>query len=260
MKPTSKAFFYVTAMVTAVILACPGRSYSQDSTGKNHHKTMILKIQDDKNGKKTILDTTINLDQVGDVKDLKEFMRKYDVDLRDLDESIGEMNINISNMELPDSVGDSLRNFTKNITIIGKNGKNFHYQRNTRPERFDYNFDFDLPEPPEAPERPELGFFNEFPEPGMAPRIRSFNGRGETLSDLLGDIPLSNVKHYSIKERKNGKRIIIDLSNDPVFEKQERVVIIREPRRPMPPGERGDSRHDSRKQFRKKVIIDEEKQ
>jgi hypothetical protein len=48
-----------------------------------------------------------------------------------------------------------------------------------------------------------------------------------TLSDVLGDIPMSRVNSYSIKDRKNGKRIIIDIDDAPLVEKQERVVYLK---------------------------------
>jgi hypothetical protein len=57
-------------------------------------------------------------------------------------------------------------------------------------------------------------------------------GEGQSLNDLLGDIPMDRVKHYSIKDTKNGKKIVIELENGPIVEKHNQVIIIREPGRP----------------------------
>lgn len=48
--------------------------------------------------------------------------------------------------------------------------------------------------------------------------------REETLSDLIGEIPLDQVKQYSIKERKGGKRIIIDIDDAPVVTQRDRII------------------------------------
>ncbi|HSN50720.1 MAG TPA: hypothetical protein VLR52_05765, partial [Bacteroidales bacterium] len=116
MKPTLKALSYAITLAGVIVFAYPGRLFSQDTVAKKNHKTMIVKIESDENGKKTVLDTTINLDQVANMKDLQEFMKKYDVDLRELAGNLGNMEININRMGIPDSAWrDSIRNFTKNI-------------------------------------------------------------------------------------------------------------------------------------------------
>ncbi|MFH1160482.1 MAG: hypothetical protein V1733_05995 [bacterium] len=59
--------------------------------------------------------------------------------------------------------------------------------------------------------------------------------RGETLSDVLGDIPMSAVKSYKIKETRDGKKITIEVSDDyPVFQAKD-VMFIQYPHPPLPP-------------------------
>jgi|GEM_PF-3632394 len=64
--------------------------------------------------------------------------------------------------------------------------------------------------------------------PGLERRVIRSGGDRQTLNDVLGDIPMDRVVSYSIKDRKGGKRIIIDLNDAPLFEKNERVIIIRD--------------------------------
>ena len=52
-----------------------------------------------------------------------------------------------------------------------------------------------------------------------------------TLNDFFGEIPMERVVSYSIRDRKGGKRIIIDLNDAPIFERPNNVIVIREPGR-----------------------------
>jgi hypothetical protein len=61
--------------------------------------------------------------------------------------------------------------------------------------------------------------------------MRMGKDRGQSLNDVLGDIPMSRVKSYSIKDTKNGKRIVIDLENGPLVEQENKIIVIREPGR-----------------------------
>jgi hypothetical protein len=60
----------------------------------------------------------------------------------------------------------------------------------------------------------------------MHKRSLSRLGNG-SLSELLGDIPLERVKKYSVKDRKNGKRIVIDVEDGPFFGSKNNRVIIK---------------------------------
>ncbi len=48
---------------------------------------------------------------------------------------------------------------------------------------------------------------------------------GESLSDVLGDIPMRAVTSYKIKETKNGKRITIEVSDDVMDDLHEDILI-----------------------------------
>jgi hypothetical protein len=59
---------------------------------------------------------------------------------------------------------------------------------------------------------------------------------------------MERVKSYKIKDRKNGKQIIIELEDGPIIEKSNRVIIIREP------GKSSGKKNEYNRQM--KVIID----
>ncbi len=71
--------------------------------------------------------------------------------------------------------------------------------------------------------------------PGSERRMMRMEGHGPTLNDMLGNIPMYRVVSYSIKDRKGGKRITIDLNDAPMFGRQEKIIIMREPPPPSPP-------------------------
>jgi hypothetical protein len=77
---------------------------------------------------------------------------------------------------------------------------------------------------------------------GCDPHMFQFNHQdgGQTLSDIIGDIPMDRVKSYSIKDKKNGKRIVIDIEDAPLMERDNRVIILRNTPAVAPRGDRHD--------------------
>jgi hypothetical protein len=122
-------------------------------------------------------------------------------------------------------MNDSAIEMAYKMVLNDKDGKRMHIEVPGMDRDFDFDFDFDIPEVPELPDLPEFGI----PE-GYMPyhQFGPMRGGEQTLSDVLGDIPMSNVKSYQIKERKDGKRIVIDLDDEAVLGRHENVYIIRE--------------------------------
>ncbi len=90
------------------------------------------------------------------------------------------------------------------------------------------DFRFDMPCLPDM-DIEKFSDFNGkhlFPIPEMR---MSQRGQGD-LSDIIGRIPMERVKSYSVKDRKGGKRIIIDIEDAPFFDQQDRIVVIKQPR------------------------------
>ncbi|MCX6305473.1 MAG: hypothetical protein NT040_10940 [Bacteroidetes bacterium] len=184
-----------------------GPAFSQEPAKKESHKTIVLKIVSDDNGKKTVIDTT---------------------------------------MEMPDDqMMDSVHKVIDQVIMMNKGGNHPHVKILSMPQGFSY--DYDMSSPPEGPMDLEdlegIDFEGMDPcrdmescdwermAPGAGRRILRSGSHGQTLNDILGEIPMDRVISYSIKDRKNGKRIIIDLNDAPTFERQDRVIVIREPGR-----------------------------
>jgi len=200
-----KVLVFGAAAILAIFVAGP--AFSQETAPKESHKKITLKIVSDDNGKTTMIDTT---------------------------------------MEMSDTaMMDSVRNEIEKVIMIGKGGKCPYVKFRNMAQGFAY--DFDVPSPPDclmdleeleglafegmASRREMEDFTWDRMAPGPERRVIRSGGKGQSLSDILGDIPMDRVVSYSIKDRKNGKRIIIDLNDAPMFERQDRVIVIREPKR-----------------------------
>ncbi|MDP1620752.1 MAG: hypothetical protein Q8M08_00290 [Bacteroidales bacterium] len=126
-------------------------------------------------------------------------------------------------MEFNDDANmDSVRREIRKVFRVGKDGRRHQLKFRNMPRAFDYDFDVSS----SSDCLKDLDELKEIEWEGM--NMRSGN-EGRTLSDVLGDIPMDRVTGYSIRERKNGRRIIIDLNNTPVFERQKKIIVIREP-------------------------------
>ena len=222
------AITFGVAVILAIFITRP--AFSQSNAKKESTKKIMVKVVSDDNGKTTVIDTT---------------------------------------MEMPDSAMiDSIRQEIEKVIELGSGDKHCRMKMQKMPGGFSYNFD--MPCPPECPmdleelagmdfEGIEPGremeeYFGESREPGIEKRMMRMGGHGQTLNDLLGDIPMDRVVSYSIKDRKGGKRITIDLSDAPTFENQERVVVIREP------GRMQHGRHNTERNVRVYVNTDDDKQ
>ncbi len=198
------------ALILAIFVTRPASS--QEAAKKETYKKITMKVVSDNNGKITVIDTT---------------------------------------MEMTDTaMVDSLQNEIEKVIVLGNRGKHARFKYRNMPGG--YNYDFEIPCPPDGLRELEelegldweemmsdLGgragqWDHGFPLPDR--RIIRSGGDGATLNDILGRIPMDRVVSYSIKDRKGGKRIVIDLNDAPMFERQEQVIVIREPGRRPPKG------------------------
>ncbi len=204
MKTNSITLKTATICLVAILMAffTSRPVFSQENVKNESSKKIILKIVSDDNGKTTVVDTTI---------------------------------------ENPDSnMLDSINRQIERVIVTGKGGRHGHFKFRNMPEGFNYKFEIpDFPEPPVNIEEIETdgnGAGGNMEDcmsgnflPGMHQRICCGGNNSQTLNDLLGEIPLDRVVGYTIKDHKNGKRIIIDLKEAPMFERQSRVIVIHEP-------------------------------
>jgi hypothetical protein len=226
-------------------------TFSQDSIRKPDKKGKVkLLIKVDKDGKSRTLDTTFSIDGPIDEASLEDLMKDYNDNMRDFADQMKEMEINIRETGVPDSASmDSLYKMVKKFRITARDGKGpgcCHGKDHSF--RFDYDFDIpDIPEPPAPPAPPHIwGFGRGFDDEDLD---EDQGGGVSTLSNLLGDIPMDCVKSYSVKDTKDGKKIVIEIKNGPVVEHRSKVIIIRDDGKNPGKEKRGDH------QTRKKIII-----
>lgn len=241
------------SIVLTILLTRP--VFSQDTTKiKGDKKVRIVaKIVEDKNGKRQEFDTTINLDRKLKPSEEEEMMKHFQMRMKDLGDQMKDLEGELNEMKLPDSgMMDSVQRHLDRAFRNWEGPGNFHFRHKVNPREFNFDYNYDFPEPGEFPQK----FLREFREENL-PRILEeehqgrLKGKGESLNDLLGDIPMDQVKSYSIKDTKDGKRIIIELNKEPFIERHRDVIILRTPR-----PERMD-RRDGRPQIKKKVIINQ---
>ncbi|MCX6248925.1 MAG: hypothetical protein NTW10_14460 [Bacteroidetes bacterium] len=236
----------------AIFLAIPG--FSQDTTKVKGEKKVkiVARVVDEKNGKTRVYDTTINLDRELKPGEKEKIMKEIQVKMKSNDDQMKRMEVELSATDLPDSgMLDSIQHTCKKFVMMqGCSGKG-RSMRNCCSQGFNFESDFDMPE---GCCNPGAGFeqFGNGCYPGMfAEDFQGMmnRGEGESLNDLLGDIPMDRVTSYSIKETKNGKKITIELKNDPLIEHRNKVIIIRSPE------QGGRSGQGQPHQMQKKIII-----
>lgn len=233
------------SIALTIFITRPG--FSQDTTKMKGDKKVriVAKIITDKDGKTNEFDTTINLDRNLKPGEEKELMKGFEMRFKDLGDEMKDLEVEMNAMNLPDSgMMDSIQQLTERAMKHQGDLRKFHFRRNFSPRAFNYNYNFDMPDLAEPPQ-PFIREFNEENSGGMS------EGKGGSLNDLLGDIPMDKVKSYSIKDTKDGKRIVIELNNEPLIEHHREVIILRSPR---PDGRHGQG---PRHQMKKRIIIRE---
>jgi len=202
-----------------IIFITPG--YSQDKGKPQHKKTITLKIVTDDNGKTKVMDTTFTSDAKIDMKQMNEYLK-----------GMSDFEFQAGDLELPDSTFlDSVRQLCGRAIMINKNFKGPRFKFRDFPGGFDYDFEIENPEGRMRDAEEFENFDRSEMMPGPEMRRFRFEKPRQTLSDVIGDIPMDRVKSYSIKDRKGGKRIVIDVEENPFMEKERHVIIMRHPGR-----------------------------
>jgi hypothetical protein len=218
---------------------------AQDSiTTKSKKAKIVLKINKDDNGKTIVIDTVINLTYPYDGKEFEKAMQKYGAETDRLQDELENLEVYVDIPDFPDSLfNDSVVN---HMRCVEKNIRCPRFRGYSMPHEFDYQFEVPCPQ--------EFKDLEEYCMPGRDIRTFRFDDRTQTLSDMLGDIPMDRVKSFKIKDKKNGKQIIIDLNDGPVLEKSDRVIIIREP------GKSSGKRNNYDRQMKVIIKSDDERQ
>ena len=240
----SKDYFLLICLALLTIFIFTSHASAQDSIKKAQSSTIKIKISKDENGKKTDYDTTFTTNNKMDSKELNEMISKwerrqkrFDGNMKDMDKKMKELTIELNDLDLPDSaMSDSIKNMTKKMIIMGMGKEHPDFFYHFDPDESEYEYNIETPEPPEPPEPPDMDNRHKemrkhfkFRNSPMPPRFREFENDEGGLMPLLRGIPLDRVKNFSIKERRHGTRIIIDVDRSPVFNsprpRQETIII-----------------------------------
>jgi len=235
--------------VTAVVKSSPGKDKKEQkytvitkADSKDRDGKANIRIIKNVDGKVTEIDTVISLKDGLDSDEIRVLVDDLKNHENDMQAHMKDMQIFMECVK--DSVSDSLGH--KKFYKFKLNGNsccpNMHIKG--LPEDFSYNFE--IPEVPDFPEYFDQELFNHW-TPG--PRVLSMPKQGETLADVLGNIPMSRVKSYKVTDKKGGKRIVIELEDGPYFESGNNVIYM------QAPGRSGYGPRGSRHQKDMKVII-----
>ena len=178
---------------------------SKDKNGK--YKVLIIK---DVDGKKTTIDTVFSSKDTIDSKDLEDLMATVHMRMGDVDERMKDFSIYLgsdNDSTLNDSTGHH-----KVIYMFNGDGRCPRGWAKAGQHAFRYNFE--MPEVPELPDFNREFDSDDFRHFAPGVKVITSHQKGETLSDVLGDIPMSKVKSYKITDKKGGKRIVIDIEDD----------------------------------------------
>jgi hypothetical protein len=200
---------------------------AQEKQKQDGEKTIKVKIIKDVDGSKTIIDTVFATDHPIDSKEFKIIMKNVNKQMREANEAMTEVDREMKNvhyeiaLSMADSLlSDSLGKYKMKIITLGDDAMLLDNQ-----DAYSYQFDAPCHDLSEFSDTP--GQFQWQNRRGNSMYFNTQDKDEPTLSDVLGDIPMSRVKSYSIKDRKDGKRIIIDIDDAPLVEKQERVVYLK---------------------------------
>ncbi len=186
----------ITTLTVAALLAIfvTRPAAAQEKAKADAKKTVKIKIIKEDNGKTTVIDTVFSTDAPLDTKEMQVMLQKAEKEMKDANKQMKQMRYEIAlSSDDSASAGSEGKRIMKVYTFGGD-------EDSSEGEDGEFNYSFNVPCHPECLE--------------------------PTLSDLLGDIPMERVKSYSIKDRKNGKRIIIDIDDAPLIENHERMIVI----------------------------------
>jgi len=201
-------------MILGIFIIKPVKG--QDAPKKEKQKTIVLKVVSEKDGKTTIIDTTFTTPEEFDPDALKEMAEHMKGEMKDLQKEMEDIQVMVMT-DMPDSASmDSLKKVMDKCIVIKKGPKSHcRVYAGDRPHRYEYKYNFDIPLEVEGIPLPEdfEKFYGNHGNWNFGGDFYHSRSRGETISDVIGDIPMSKVKNYSIKNTKYGKKIVIEIED-----------------------------------------------
>jgi hypothetical protein len=206
------------AVVLAIFVTRPASA--QEKAKADGKKTVKIKITKEDNGKTTVIDTVFYADSPLDAKEMQAVMQKAENEMKEAHKQMKQMRFEIAlSSDDSASAGSEGKRIMKVYSFGGD-------EDSPEGDGGEFNYSFNVPCHPECMEMQECMEQMNWEGAGNKMQFMHPGSQGSTLSDLLGDIPMERVKSYSIKDRKNGKRIIIDIDDAPLMEKQDRMIYI----------------------------------
>jgi hypothetical protein len=233
------------AVILTFLLSSSG--FSQEKAVKKEVKGSVkIRIDKEESGKRTVTDTTFNLNDKNGESAYEIFMKEIDAPGGGHHERMKNIEVHLSDLGKLDSLDmDSLGKLEKTIRIFSDDGNIFRIEGIGDDERFD----LPIPPPPPEPCAPPC-FENEY---GSFPSCVD-EGSGNLL-DVLRSISMNRVRNFSIKEKKHSTRIIIDVDRSPVLDRpfmHDRMIYFNNSKRP---GRMGIQQHP---RIERKVVIEKE--
>ncbi len=213
--------------------------FAQDTVSKKKQKEIKLTIKSDGDDEFISIDTTIVFDENFDEEKFEAYMSNFkdkmkdmefklqgfylhEDQLKDMEENLKEMEIHLEGVEFD---SDNLEHLI-DVNEHKKTPRHMEFYSD-HPRSFRYNWTHDCRD---------------------KDIMKCTGKKGESLSDVLGDIPMSSVKSYKIRDTKYGKKIVIEVNDDCPMHHSEDVMIISRPRVPRI--------HVERPKIHRKIIIE----
>ncbi|MBN1199434.1 MAG: hypothetical protein JXA23_08800 [Bacteroidales bacterium] len=208
-------------LVFAMISLSSGLLKAQDTLAKKPHKVIKIKVDSDEGGESFTIDTTFVIDNDLDMAKFQKAMQKYEMKMQDMENYLEELELELDGEEMEKAIQEAQFEIQK--ACLHSPRMRYHYRTANEPRYYE-----------------QYGRRGNWKFAGQSDLVRDpvrivAPKRGETLSDVLGDIPMNAVTSYKIKETKNGKRITIEVSDDAIFNHDENIIIWKQGDEVFPP-------------------------
>lgn len=208
------------ALGLAAIFLLPPKVSSQDTVTGKPDKMISVKIKMDEDGKSFDIDTTFIIGEDFDEQAFQEAMREYHEQMKKVEQQMMELEGQFNEQDLKE-VQEEIRRSVREAHRVLPEIRG-HCRWIGEPDDLEMQY---MPGSVHRMERMRVPHGIVGVRPGK---------KGETLSDILGDIPMSTVKSYRVKETKEGKRITIEVSDDAFMVPHDPDVFIWRNARPHP--------------------------
>ncbi len=208
----SRIILLSVMIFSLIFVVRPARA--QNDTAAVSQSRVSMKIVQKTNGDSTVTDTTITFDGPYSAEDIRELTKNMKEQAR--------------------VIREQMKNYREQMGTL----KEFQDQMGALKE---FDFDIDIPEIPDFPDVFMIPGIPDIPpvifngdsikvsrKPGPPMRVFRHHSSGHgDLNAVLGDIPMDRVKSLSIKERKNGRKIVIEIDDTPSRRIKKEIIMVR---------------------------------